>query len=78
MGRFGSITIDPYADRKDVARLIRRHDFLALPIVDDGQIIGIVTVDDVIDALIDEASEDLGRFGGGLSDVYSTDYEFRW
>lgn len=59
------ITIDPYADRKDVARLIRRHDFLALPIVDDGQIIGIVTVDDVIDALIDEASEDLGRFGGG-------------
>lgn len=59
------ITIDPYADRKEVARLIRRHDFLAIPVVDEEQVLGIVTVDDVIDALIDEASEDLGRFGGG-------------
>ena len=59
------ITIDPYADRKEAARLIRRHDFLALPIVDEGEIIGIVTVDDVLDAMINEASEDLGRFGGG-------------
>lgn len=58
------VTIDPYAERKEVARLIRRHDFLALPVVDEEQVIGIVTVDDVLDALIDEASEDLGRFGG--------------
>lgn len=61
-----AITADAFTDREAVARIIRRHDFLALPIVDDAQrVIGIVTVDDVIDALIDEAAEDMGRFGGG-------------
>lgn len=59
------ISIDAYMDREDVARLIRRHDFLALPVVDDHtEVIGIVTVDDVIDALMEEAAEDLSRFGG--------------
>ena len=59
------ITVDAYTDREEVARIIRRHDFLALPVVDeDTQVIGIVTVDDVIDALMDEAAEDFGRFGG--------------
>ena len=59
------ITVDAYEDREEVARIIRRHDFLALPVVDeDNQVIGIVTVDDVIDALMDEAAEDFGRFGG--------------
>src|SRR5690606_19057715 len=42
------------------------YNFLALPVVDDNEhVVGIVTVDDVIDALMDEAAEDLGRFGGG-------------
>lgn len=60
------IMVDPYTDREEVAHLIRRYDFLALPVVDDEQhVVGIVTVDDVIDALIDEAAEDIGRFGGG-------------
>lgn len=59
------IVVDAYTDREEVARIIRRHDFLALPVVDeDHQVIGIVTVDDVIDALMDEAAEDFGRFGG--------------
>ena len=59
------ITIDAYMDREEVAKLIRRHDFLALPVVDTGnEVIGIVTVDDVIDALMEEAAEDMGRFGG--------------
>ncbi len=60
------IRITPETDREDVAHLIRRYDFLALPVVNEAQqIVGIVTVDDVIDALIDEAAEDIGRFGGG-------------
>lgn len=59
------IVVDAYMDREDVARLIRRHDFLALPVVDEhNEVIGIVTVDDVIDALMEEAAEDLSRFGG--------------
>ena len=60
------ISVGPQADREEVARLIRRHNFLALPVVDEqAQVIGIVTVDDVIDALMEEAQEDIGRFGGG-------------
>lgn len=60
------IMVDPYTDREQVAHLIRRYNFLALPVVDDDKhVVGIVTVDDVIDALIDEAAEDIGRFGGG-------------
>lgn len=60
------ITVDAFMDREEVAHIIRRHDFLALPVVDaEQQVIGIVTVDDVIDALMEEAAEDFGRFGGG-------------
>lgn len=59
------ITITPLASREEVARLFRKHDLLAVPVVDDSRhIIGIVTVDDVLDAMTEEASEDAYRFGG--------------
>lgn len=59
------ITISPLEDREDVARLFRKHDLLAVPVVDDSRhIIGIVTVDDVLDAMTEDASEDAYRFGG--------------
>lgn len=48
-----------------MARLIRRHDLLAIPVVDArGHVLGIVTVDDVLDALIAESTEDVHKFGG--------------
>lgn len=59
------ITITPLTSREEVARLFRKHDLLAVPVVDDSRhIIGIVTVDDVLDAMTEEASEDAYRFGG--------------
>ena len=59
------VTIDPLTDREEAARLISRYDLLALPVVDGaGHVIGIVTVDDVIDAMIAETTEDVHRFGG--------------
>ncbi|WP_341666921.1 magnesium transporter [Alcaligenes sp. SDU_A2] len=62
------VTVPAYADKEAVAQIIRRHDYLAVPVVDDENvIIGIVTVDDVIDALMDEAAEDMNRFGGAES-----------
>lgn len=52
-------------DQTEVARQIRRHNVLALPVVDEQRhIIGIVAVDDVIDAMIDEGTEDTQKFGG--------------
>ncbi len=59
------ITTLPLADREDVARLIARHDLLAVPVVDKtGHLLGIVTFDDVIDAIIEENTEDVQKFGG--------------
>ncbi|WP_416065806.1 magnesium transporter [Rhizobium sp. ZK1] len=51
--------------QEDVARLIRKHDLLALPVIDDhGLILGIVTVDDVIDTMIADTTEAAQKFGG--------------
>ncbi len=59
------VTVGPLTDREDVARLITKYNLLAIPVVDDSaRVLGIVTVDDVIDALISEQSEDVQKFGG--------------
>ncbi|HKU62076.1 MAG TPA: magnesium transporter [Gemmatimonadales bacterium] len=59
------ISVGPLVDREDVARLISKYNLLAIPVLDDGgRVLGIVTVDDVIDALISELSEDVQKFGG--------------
>ena len=59
------VTVAPTTDREKVADLIRRHDLLALPVVDEqGRPIGIVTVDDVLDALVAAHTEDTQKFGG--------------
>jgi magnesium transporter len=54
-------------DQEEVARLIQRYDFLAVPVVDREQrLVGIVTVDDVIDILEKETTEDIYALGGGV------------
>ncbi|NEO04583.1 magnesium transporter [Moorena sp. SIO3I8] len=56
-----------YAGQEEVARMIQRYDFLAVPVVDREQrLVGIVTVDDVIDILEQEATEDMYAVGGGV------------
>jgi magnesium transporter len=59
------ITVPALMDREEVARLITKYDLLAVPVVDvAGHVLGIVTVDDVIDAILEESSEDVQKFGG--------------
>jgi magnesium transporter len=59
------VSVGPLVDREDVARLISKYNLLAIPVVDDSQhLLGIVTVDDVIDALTSEVTEDVQKFGG--------------
>ena len=56
-------------DQEDVARVIQRYDFLAVPVVDSEQrLVGIVTVDDVIDVFERETTEDIYALGGVQSD----------
>lgn len=64
------------ADQEEVARMIQRYDFLAVPVVDrEGRLVGIVTVDDVIDILEEETTEDIYALGGvqsGSDDYFQT------
>jgi magnesium transporter len=59
------IAISAYDDREDAVRLIDRYDLPALPVVDvDGVLVGVVTVDDVLDVARAEATEDFHKVGG--------------
>jgi magnesium transporter len=57
-------------DQEEVARLMADYDFSVLPVVDgEGRLVGIVTVDDVIDVIEDEATEDIHRLGAAPVDI---------
>lgn len=59
------VTVAAGTPRDDIARLFARHDLLAVPVVDAAQqMLGIVTVDDVIDAIMEDDSAAAQRFGG--------------
>mgnify|MGYP000002774333 FL=1 len=59
------VTIKPDADEEEAARIVASYDLLELPVVDDdGKLLGAVTVDDVIDVVISESTEDMVKFGG--------------
>jgi magnesium transporter len=59
------LSVSPTTDREDVARMLSKYNLLAVPVVDEGgHLLGIVTVDDVIDAIVREQTEDVQKFGG--------------
>jgi len=67
------LAVSPTASREEAARLISKYDLLALPVIDAvGHLIGIVTVDDMIDAMVEKQTQDVQRFGGmeALPDPY--------
>jgi len=56
------VTVNALDDQETVAQMIAKYDLLAIPVVDDrGTVLGIVTVDDVIDVFIEEQTEDMLR-----------------
>ena len=56
--------VSTHADREEAARELREHDLLAIPVVDAEQrLVGIITHDDVVDIVEQEATEDIYRFG---------------
>ena len=69
------VSVSPNADREEVARVIANYDLVAVPVVSEsGHIMGVVTVDDVIDAIQEEQTEDVQKLGGmeALDEPYST------
>lgn len=62
------VTADPDEDQEEIAELIAKYGFLALPIVDENKkLLGIVTVDDALEVMEEEHSEDLQIAGASLS-----------
>jgi magnesium transporter len=58
-------SVSTSTDQEDVARLVARYDFLALPVVDNqNKLVGIITVDDVIDIIREEETEDILLMAG--------------
>ena len=54
--------VSTHADQEEVARLLSKYDFLAMPVVDaEERLVGIVTVDDAIDVIQEEATEDIEK-----------------
>jgi magnesium transporter len=59
------VSVPEEMDQEEVARIFAEYDVLALPVVDDqGRMKGIVTVDDIVDVVEEEATEDAHKFGG--------------
>ena len=59
------VSVRAEADQEEVAGLVRRYDLLGIPVVDvDGRLLGVITVDDVIDVITEEATEDIYHLAG--------------
>jgi len=64
------ITVSPREDQEEVARYVARYDLLGVPVVDEERrLLGIVTVDDVVDVIREEAVEDMLLMAGVQEDV---------
>ncbi len=77
------VFVDPMDDQEKVAEIIARYDLAAVPVVDDREgLIGVVTVDDVVDVVIEEATEDAQMMGGVVpleNSYFDTGlFEFVW
>jgi len=61
--------VRPEIDQEEVARIVSQYNFLAVPVVDsDEKLLGIVTVDDVVDVIREEATEDFLQMVGAGKD----------
>ena len=61
------ISVNTMTDQEEVAQMLSKYNFLALPVVDaDGRMVGIVTFDDAMDVLVEETTEDIEKMAGML------------
>ncbi|MEE9430443.1 MAG: magnesium transporter [Melioribacteraceae bacterium] len=72
------ITVTPDIDQEEVANMMDKYDLVSLPVIDkQNKMLGRITVDDVIDVIQDEASEDIQKIAGLSEEQESSDSIFR-
>jgi magnesium transporter len=63
--RTNVISVPPAMDQEEVARRMAKYDLNVIPVVaDDGVLLGVITIDDIIDVLVREQTEDVQKIGG--------------
>lgn len=68
------IYVNVYDDQEDVSELFKKYGFLAMPVVDkEGRLVGIITIDDILDVIDEEVTEDFERMAGVID---SSDQEY--
>ncbi|HSQ68365.1 MAG TPA: magnesium transporter, partial [Polyangiaceae bacterium] len=65
MARTNVISVPPDMDQEEVARRMAKYDLAAMPVLDSaGKLLGVITIDDIIDVLTQEQTEDVQKIGG--------------
>ncbi len=57
-------SVETHTDQEDVARIMKKYDFLAVPVTAQGKLVGIITIDDIMDVVDEETEEDFGEISG--------------
>lgn len=67
------VKVPPTVDQEEAARIVARYNLLAVPVVDENErLIGIITVDDIIDIMHEEATEDILKLAGTVEEDIMT------
>ena len=70
------VWLNVYDDQEEVSEAFKKYDFIAMPVVDkEHRIVGIITVDDILDVIEDETTEDI-EYMAGIIDLEDTDKEY--
>lgn len=73
------IKVSTDTDQEQVARIIAKYDLLGVPVVDsENHLVGLVTVDDVIDVLHEEEAEDFSEIAGASVEEFEEEEHFSW
>lgn len=71
------VTVDALMNQEEVARTIQRYDFVTIPVVDEeNKLLGIVTIDDILDVIYQEAEEDIEKFSASGKSIDFTTKPF--
>lgn len=67
------VYVDREADQEEVADIVMRYDLIAIPVVDEQRrMVGIVTIDDIVDVIREEATEDILKMAGAGEELFET------
>lgn len=70
------VWVNVYDDREEVSEVFKKYDFIAMPVVDkEHRLVGIITIDDILDVIEDENTEDFERMAG-IIDLEDSDKEY--